>query len=374
MSAALLVGLVACTHTPAQRAQLDDLVPALERLVMDTAAAAPQAPAVFLHVHGPRRPLVWHGSAGPAAGKTGTHGPSLRIASNTKTFIAAAVLRLVEDGRLNLDAPLAEVSPLATVATLRATGYDADRITPRMLLQHTGGLRDYATLALFLDRVIAVPSHRWSRTEQLALAMGDGPPLAQPGAAFHYSDTGYILLGEVIETVTAQSMHLALPDLLAYRRLGMAHTWFESLEPMPAGAPARVLQLFEEIDAERFDPSIDLFGGGGLVSNLDELARFYRAVVRGEVFKQPETVATMLAVSPQSLMDGRPGYGMGIARLEHAGVICHGHGGFWGTDIWHCPGIDVTVAAALTSTRSRAALRAMTLQAIQLAARTSLTR
>jgi CubicO group peptidase (beta-lactamase class C family) len=111
MSAALLVGLVACTHAPAQPAQLDDLVPALEHLVMDTAAAAPQAPAVLLHVHGPRRPLVWHGSAGPAAGKAGTHGPSLRIASNTKTFIAAAVLRLVEDGRLNLDAPLAEVSP-----------------------------------------------------------------------------------------------------------------------------------------------------------------------------------------------------------------------------------------------------------------------
>jgi hypothetical protein len=61
----------------------------LERLVMDTAAAAPQAPAVWLHVHAPRLGLTWRGGAGPAA--TGPT-PSLRIASNTKTFVAGAVL------------------------------------------------------------------------------------------------------------------------------------------------------------------------------------------------------------------------------------------------------------------------------------------
>ena len=368
------LGLAACAHGPPGRAPVDDLVPALERLVRDTAAAEPRAPAVWLHIQAPRLPLRWQGAAGPAANPAGQPAPSLRIASNTKTFVAAAVLRLVEDGHLDLDTPMARLSPPATVATLRAAGYDVDRLTPLMLLQHMGGLRDYATLKAFLDRVSAAPQHRWTRAEQLQLAMIDGPPLAAPGIAFHYSDTGYILLGEVIETVTGQSMPRALAELLAYRRLGIHHTWFETLEPSPASAPARTLQLFDEVDAARFDPSIDLFGGGGLVSNLDDLARFYRAVLRGEVFKRPGSTATMLAVSPQSLATGGSGYGMGIARLEHAGVICHGHGGFWGTDVWHCPAIDVTVAAAVTSTRSRAALRAMTMQAIGLAAQASLAR
>lgn len=52
-------------------------------------------------------------------------------------------------------------------------------------------------------------------------------------------------------------MPRALAELLAYRRPGIKNTWFETLEPEPAGAPARTLQLFDEVDAARFDPSID---------------------------------------------------------------------------------------------------------------------
>jgi len=69
--------------------------------------------------------------------------------------------------------------------------------------------------------------------------MDDGPPLAPPGAAFHRSGTGYILIGEVIETVTGQSMPRALAELLSYRRLGVHHMWFETLEPAPTRPPRR---------------------------------------------------------------------------------------------------------------------------------------
>ena len=73
----------------------------------------------------------------------------------------------------------------------------------------------------------------------VVLTMNGGPPLVPPGAAFHYSDTGYILLGEVIESLTGQSMPRVLAERLAYRRLGIHHTWFETLEPVPTGAPDR---------------------------------------------------------------------------------------------------------------------------------------
>ena len=113
------LGLAACAHGPPGRAPVDDLVLALERLVRDTAAAEPRAPAVLLHVQAPRLPLRWQGAAGPAANPAGQPAPSMRIASNTKTFVAAAVLRLVED---DLDTPLAPLSPPATVATLSHSG------------------------------------------------------------------------------------------------------------------------------------------------------------------------------------------------------------------------------------------------------------
>ena len=113
------LGLAACTHQPLERAPVDNLVPALERVVRGSASAEPRAAAVLLHVQAPRLPLRWQGAAGPAANPAGQPAPSMRIASNTKTFVAAAVLRLVED---DLDTPLAPLSPPATVATLSHSG------------------------------------------------------------------------------------------------------------------------------------------------------------------------------------------------------------------------------------------------------------
>ncbi len=366
----ILFACSACTHAPQAPAVAPAaLAQALEDLVDQTAASSAPDAVVLLHVQAPRWHLNWSGAAGgtvDATTTTGDTGPTLRIASNTKTFVAAAVLRLVEDGRLDLDAPVEAHLKSATVDALHAAGYDVPAISARMLLQHTSGLRDFATQQVYFDRIAAQPSHRWTRGEQLALALRDGPPLSAPGAAFHYSDTGYILLGELLEQIAGPSMAQTVRLLLDYRRLGLAHTWFETLEPVPAGAPGRAVQWFDGVDAASFDASIDLYGGGGLVSTLADLGRFYRALVRGVVFGRPQTAQAMLVMSPQSIAAGGTAYGMGISRLDHAGVACYGHGGFWGTDAWHCPTIDLTVAAAVTHTASRANLRAMTLEALRL--------
>lgn len=109
-----------------------------------------------------------------------------------------------------------------------------------------------------LLQVKALPQRRWTRAEQLAIALEAGPPLAPPGDLFHYSDTGYILLGEVIEVVTGAPLPAAIRRTLDFERLGLRDTWFESLEPIPPHAPARQLQLLDGIDAMRFDASIDL--------------------------------------------------------------------------------------------------------------------
>src|SRR3954470_10193737 len=68
-----------------------------------------------------------------------------RVASVTKTFVAAAVMKLVGRGRIDLDDPIADHLSRRTVRTLRRGGYDPDRITVKQLLRHTSGLFDYAT-------------------------------------------------------------------------------------------------------------------------------------------------------------------------------------------------------------------------------------
>jgi D-alanyl-D-alanine carboxypeptidase len=237
---------------------------------------------------------------------------------------------------------------------------------PAVLLQHTSGLRDHSELEAYLRQVKTQPARRWTRAEQLGIALEAGPPLAAPGELFRYSDTGYILLGEIIEAVAGEPLPAAIRRTLDFERLGLRATWFEALEPTPPKAPARQLQLLEGIDAMLFDPSIDLYGGGGLVSTLPDLARLLRLAVRGTLFAQEGTAATMREPSAASRAAGAAGYGMGLSRMEHAGLVCHGHGGFWGTDAWHCPAIDLTITAAVTTTRGRAALRAMTMEAIRL--------
>jgi D-alanyl-D-alanine carboxypeptidase len=369
---ALAVGTLALVFLATARpvtASDEDLVDAFTSLIEQAAAAPQEPPSAILHVVAPRLGLDWIGAA-PGPDRDEAMPPradgTLRIASNTKTYVAAAVLRLVEDGKLDLDAPIERVLLPATVATLRAGGYRPDAITVRMLLQHTGGVYDYAGDESFIARVMQEPGRRWTRPEQLAWAMSAGAPYGAPGEVFHYSDTGYILLGEVLEVTTAQAMPVAMRSLLGFERLGLRATWFETLEPEPEGVPARSLQRSEGMDVALIDASADLFGGGGLVSTLPEMARFYRALLQGEVFREASTLATMLEPSPQSLASGEGGYGMGLGRLQLAGGMdCYGHVGFWGTEAWHCPGVDVTVVGAVTESAAEEALQRMTRRALE---------
>ena len=87
------------------------------------------------------------------------------------------------------------------------------------------------------------------------------------------------------------------------------------------------------IDTARFDPSFDLYGGG-LVSTVDDLTRFYRALLGGHVFTKSATLRTMLGNPRQS---GTGGLGMGIFADSIGQAACWHHDGFWGTSVLHCP-------------------------------------
>jgi D-alanyl-D-alanine carboxypeptidase len=275
-------------------------------------------------------------------------GATFRIASVTKTFVAAAILRLSEDGRLGLDDPVAAHLSPATLALLRGDGYAVGAMRLRHLLTHTSGLYDYAEDAAFQTFVLTHGRHRWTRAEQLRFAMAHGEPLARPGKQFHYADTGYILLGEVLERATGRGLAGALRSALRFDRLGLDETYLESLEPGPPSAKPRAHQYYGTLDSTSFDPSFDLYGGGGLVSTVDDLARFYRALLGGRVFTKAQTLRTMLGKpSPRRVAD----LGMGIFSERFAEEDCWSHSGFWGTTVVHCPRTGATVAVAVNQAK-----------------------
>jgi D-alanyl-D-alanine carboxypeptidase len=324
---------------PDVRAQLRDVVDEAVR-------TSHSIPGLVLHVEAPRRQLDLSVAAGLADRATAmplTPDAGFRIASNNKTFTAAAILRLVEQGRVGLDDPIAHRLTPQTVDALRRGGYDTDAITIRQLLVHTSGIYDHGKDPAYEAAVNDEPAKRWTRLEQVQWAVDHGTPVGDPGAAYVYSDTGYILLGEILEQTTGAPLADAYRALLDFTGLHLDATYLESLEPAPPGVADRAHQYVGDVDGFDADPSFDLYGAAGLVSTVDDLAIFYRALLQGKVFTEPDTLATMLEI-PASNTDA--GAAMGIFRTEVAGNTCWSHSGFWGTFVLTCPQLDVTLAAS----------------------------
>ncbi|HMK11010.1 MAG TPA: serine hydrolase domain-containing protein, partial [Acidimicrobiales bacterium] len=244
-------------------------------------------------------------------------------------------------GKVDLDAPITQCVDPALTAALDSDGYRTDLITPRQTLTHTAGLFDFAQEPGFLDAVFSDPTHQWTALEQVQWAVDHGDPLAPPGEGYAYSNTDYVLLGSLVECASGLPLSQAYRELLGFDRLGLDATYLESSEPVPAEAGPRAHQFFGDVDTFSFDPSMNLYGDGGLVSNAADLAHFARALLRGEVFDDPATLETMLEPAKD------PNAGMGIFREDLAGTTCWSHQGLWGTAVFTCPEIDLTISASV---------------------------
>ncbi|MFJ5726882.1 serine hydrolase domain-containing protein [Streptomyces paradoxus] len=318
----------------------------LRSIVSDFLRDSHDQPGVLAALNGPG--IDWSGAAGVADLVDGRPlGPAaaVRVASVTKTFTAAAVLRLVESGRLGLDDPITPLTSGELIEALGEGGYRTGRMTVRQLLQHTAGLYDWGTDPDYDREAFARPAHRWTRLEQVRWAVAHGRPLADPGTEFHYSDTGYILLGDILERVTGTSLAAAYRTLLDFERLGLESVHLESLETAPEGAADRAHQYSAGTDLLAVDPSCDLWGGGGLVSTMRDLALFVRALFAGEVFEHRSTLARMLEPVPARGAEGR---GTGIFRLPLGPGVWWGHPGFWGVVMAYSPEHDLAVATTVT--------------------------
>lgn len=303
----------------------------------------PDVPGALLHVRGPG----FAGAAAAGALDLGTNVPlptdaTYRIASITKTYVAAAVLRLMETGRVNLDEPLGAYLGDGELAALLGSER-LSRIRLRHLLTHTSGLADFVEDTDYPMLMLGDMQRRWTRLEQVELGL-TLPDVGSPGELFHYSDTGYVILGEVIEDTTDENLAVSVRGLLGLDRLDLTATYWERLEPVSAGAGVRAHQYIEGIDTFDADPSFDLWGGGGIVSSTGDIAEFFRALFEGEVFDRPETLVTMTDVAAEA--EGAF-IGMGISGRDIEGARLWGHGGYYGVYSGYLPEHRVALSVAV---------------------------
>jgi D-alanyl-D-alanine carboxypeptidase len=189
--------------------------------VIDSAVASPRAvfPGTELFVSQPELG-TWRGAAGEANVHPSTRmypNDRFRAGSITKPFVATVLLQLVEEGKLSLDDPLTAVLPRDITDRVAA----ADRITVRMLLNHTSGVPEYVDLP-FDRMVIADPRRVWT-VEQFLDRSAKHPRQFRPGTEYAYSNTDYNLLGLVIEHVTGDSWRAEVRKRVI-DRIGLQHT------------------------------------------------------------------------------------------------------------------------------------------------------
>lgn len=302
--------------------------------------------ALFVTGKGMSRPLALSGRGNPPAAPAMDVDTPVRVASNTKTFVAATVLRLWEDGRIDLDAPIGPLLSPALDRLLRDDGYDTGRIIVRQLLSHSAGIYDHAADDRYLPLVQSQPGRRWSREDLVRLAVDWGQPIDPPGTAFHYSDTGYILIGDIVERITGQPLGKAVRSQLRLDRLKLRSTWWEVMEPQPRGARARARQFVGDLEVTGLDASVDLYGGGGLVMSARDLATLTAALFEGRLFRRADTVRTMLWRGPHR---GGDTYRLGVFVKQAGGKDYYWHSGFWGTAAYYAPATGIAVAGVSTN-------------------------
>jgi D-alanyl-D-alanine carboxypeptidase len=324
-------------------------------------------PGIVIHVVDPGRHLNWRGASGRFARghkRPLRPGDSFRIASVTKTFTAAVVLRLAEDARLALDDPIGRYLDPALVARLNVMdgvprGQD---ITIRQLLNHSSGIYDYASDEGWIRQVVTDPQRTWTPLELVDEGLARGSPYFAPGTGFRYSDTGYVLLGLIVERVTGE------PLAAAYHRyildpLRLRHTYLEHWEPAPAGEPPRAHQYLQSYDTTGWNPTFDTFGGGGLVSTSGDLTRFIRGLFAGKVFAHRQTLATMRVRNPFS-----GDYALGIEGVQKSrrrrAPVLWGHDGFFGSFMYYWPSRRISITGSNDAFPPRAAIIAAVLRVL----------
>ncbi|MFC5661576.1 serine hydrolase domain-containing protein [Kitasatospora misakiensis] len=269
---------------------------------------------------------VWKGAAGTADFTTGAPASTdglFRIGSVTKTFVSTVVLQLVAEGRLGLDDPVESLLPGAVP--------NGRNITLRQLLNHTSGLFNYTEDPSFafeedpagIRRWLDVD--RWTRyTPQQLVALANAhPPYFEPGRGWHYSNTNYIVVGQIIERVTGHSWEQEV-DRRIIRRLGLTRTSMPTHSTTIPGPHAHGYYKLPAgpADTTELDPSMAGAAGAGISTTAD-LTTFVTALMGGRLLPRP-LLAEMTTVAPQS---GETEYGLGIHRMRTPCGPVWGHGG-----------------------------------------------
>ena len=273
---------------------------------------------------------TWVGASGMrsvATGDTMTPGTAFAYASVSKTFTAAVVMQLVQEGKLTLAQSVAPLLPQFKLDR---------RITVRMLLDHTSGLPDFF-LGKGIDKALqGSPNASWTAAQSWAhVPKRHGVP----GKAWSYSNTNYLLLGELVTAVTGHPLAAEIRTRLL-DPLGLSSAYYQAVEaPKEAGTLAyvmsatstgrwRIRPVAAPSSVIPFRSVVSAAGGAGsMAGSALDAARWIRAWAGGRVLNAQTQALVMADIARTVKLHALVPYGLGIQRVTLNGYTALGHSG-----------------------------------------------
>jgi D-alanyl-D-alanine carboxypeptidase len=337
---------------------------------LDKAADNDQVRSATLLVHSDKLNIHWkesHGSVLSNGQAIPTHPDQpFHTASVGKLFTAVLIMQLVEKGSINLSAKAMDHLPKGTLNGLYVIdGKDyQDQVLIEHLLSHTSGVADYfestdkehPEAKAVIHEITANPDKFWTPDDLLDFTRKFQKPIGLPGKQFLYSDTGYVILGKIIEHSTKQSFETVLKERF-FKPLSMNHTYMH-LRSSPIQKTNLALSpiLLEGKDVTNFRSVSADWAGGGLISTTEDLLKFHKALIANSLISK-KSLDSMSGTN--KFMDGIY-YGLGVMTVRFGDMLflmkgtpdLMGHSGILGTHLFYTPEYDTFIIANFGSSQA----------------------
>jgi D-alanyl-D-alanine carboxypeptidase len=267
--------------------------------------------SVALMDHGQMVLAKGYGKTSLTAGAPVTPETMFQVGSVTKQFASACILLLAQEGKLSVEDTVAKYFPELT---------DAENITLLDLMSHQSGYPDYYPLD-FVDARLLTPTSADEIIRRYARGRLDFPPRTR----YSYSNTGFVILGRVVEKLSGQSFGEFLKRRIL-DPLGMTHSMLDPEPGTPGLAQGHISFALAPLEPTTQEVKSWLYAAGGLASTPSDLVRWNLALLEGRVLK-PEFFRIM--TTPRQLADGRmTRYGCGVAiHTRPDGELTYSHSG-----------------------------------------------
>ncbi|MHA7843237.1 MAG: serine hydrolase domain-containing protein [Winogradskyella sp.] len=278
-------------------------------------------------------------------------------ASVTKMFTATAIGILKDQNKLNFDDKIAQYLPDTLINNLHildGKDYSKD-LTIVHLLQHTSGLPDYFTDQTkdgspnIINQVLIDPNKSWHAIEMIEFTKEKMTPRFIPGVGYHYTDTEYVLLALIIESISGLTLDEFFKQHI-FQPLKMNGSYI-NLKSSPLDNKLPIVKFYaSQYELSSLKSLSADWGGGGLVATTEDLITFLKAFNKDTILKK-ETRLTM-----QNWLYETKGmeYGLGIRKVsidkltdKESDLQLIGHPGATASFLWYCPQLDTYISGTL---------------------------